>query len=34
MDIGIKMKNARTKANLTQEQAAEALGVSRQSISN
>lgn len=34
MDIGIKMKNARTKANLTQEQAAEALGVSRQTISN
>lgn len=34
MDIGIKIKNARIKANLTQEQVAEALGVSRQTISN
>lgn len=34
MDIGIKIKNARVKAKLTQEQAAEALGVSRQTISN
>lgn len=34
MDIGIKIKNARVKARLTQEQAAEALGVSRQTISN
>lgn len=34
MDIGIKIKNARIKARLTQEQAAEALGVSRQTISN
>lgn len=34
MDIGIKIKNARIKANLTQEQAAEFLGVSRQTISN
>lgn len=34
MDIGVKIKNARIKANLTQEQAAEALGVSRQTISN
>ncbi len=34
MDIGIKIKNARIKAELTQEQAAEVLGVSRQTISN
>lgn len=34
MDIGIKIKNARKKANLTQEQVAEFLGVSRQTISN
>ncbi|MGM9575236.1 MAG: helix-turn-helix transcriptional regulator [Oscillospiraceae bacterium] len=34
MDIGVKIKNARIKANLTQEHAAEALGVSRQTISN
>lgn len=34
MDIGSKIKNARIKAKLTQEQAAEALGVSRQTISN
>lgn len=34
MDIGIKIKNARIKANLTQEQVAEALSVSRQTISN
>lgn len=34
MDIGIKIKNARIKANLTQEQVAEFLGVSRQTISN
>lgn len=34
MDIGLKIKNARTAAKLTQEQAAEALGVSRQTISN
>lgn len=34
MDIGPKIKNARVKANLTQEQVAEALGVSRQTISN
>lgn len=34
MDIGIKIKNARIKANLTQEQVAEALDVSRQTISN
>lgn len=34
MDIGIKIKNARVKAKLTQEQSAEALGVSRQTISN
>lgn len=34
MDIGIKIKNARLQANCTQEQAAEALGVSRQTISN
>lgn len=34
MDIGAKIKNARIKAGLTQEQAAESLGVSRQTISN
>lgn len=34
MEIGIKIKNARIKAKLTQEQVAEALGVSRQTISN
>lgn len=34
MEIGIKIKNARNKAGLTQEQAAEKLGVSRQTISN
>lgn len=34
MDIGNKLNKARTKANLTQEQVAEALGVSRQTISN
>ena len=34
MDIGIKIKNARIKANLTQDQVAEVLGVSRQTISN
>lgn len=34
MDISIKIKNARIKASLTQEQVAESLGVSRQTISN
>lgn len=34
MDIGMKIKDARIKANLTQEQVAEFLGVSRQTISN
>lgn len=34
MDIGAKIKNARIQSGLTQEQAAEALGVSRQTISN
>ncbi len=34
MNIGIRMKNARTGAKLTQEQAADALGVSRQTVSN
>ena len=34
MDIGNKLQRARTKANLTQEQVAEILGVSRQTISN
>ncbi len=34
MDIGNKIKNARNESKLTQEQAAEALGVSRQTISN
>ena len=34
MDIGGKIKKARTEAKLTQEQAAEVLGISRQTISN
>jgi transcriptional regulator with XRE-family HTH domain len=34
MEIGAKIKNARIAAQLTQEQVAEALGVSRQTISN
>lgn len=34
MDIGNKLQQARIKANLTQEQVAEKLGVSRQTISN
>ncbi len=34
MEIGSKLKNARNNKRLTQEQAAEALGVSRQTISN
>ena len=34
MDIGAKLKNARQRANLTQEQSAEAMNVSRQTISN
>lgn len=34
MDLGYKLRNARTQSNLTQEQVAEALGVSRQTISN
>ncbi|MCR5153261.1 MAG: helix-turn-helix domain-containing protein [Lachnospiraceae bacterium] len=34
MDIGSKIKKSRMEANLTQEQAAEALGISRQTISN
>ena len=34
MDIGQKLKSARTSAGLTQEEVAEALGVSRQTISN
>lgn len=34
MDIGFKIKNARIAAKLTQEQVADALGVSRQTISN
>ncbi|WP_343209728.1 helix-turn-helix transcriptional regulator [Anaerolentibacter hominis] len=34
MDIGSRIKHARLDADLTQEQAAEALGVSRQTISN
>ena len=34
MEIGSILKNARTEMGLTQEQAAEALGVSRQTISN
>lgn len=34
IDIGTKIKEARLGAALTQEQTAEALGVSRQTISN
>lgn len=34
MEIGAKIKEARTRTGLTQEQAAEALGVSRKTISN
>ena len=34
MDIGEKIRMARIKANLTQEQVAEVLNVSRQTISN
>ena len=34
MDIGLKIKKARIKANFTQEQVADTLGVSRQTISN
>ncbi|MBE5959214.1 MAG: helix-turn-helix transcriptional regulator [Lachnospiraceae bacterium] len=34
MEIGQKLRDARTKANYTQEQAAEELGISRQTISN
>ena len=34
MDIGNKIKNARIQSGLTQEAAAEAIGVSRQTISN
>jgi len=34
MDIGAKLKKARLQAGMTQEQVAEALGVSRQTISN
>jgi len=34
MDIGSKIKNARIDAQLTQEQVTEALGVSRQTMSN
>lgn len=34
MDIGEKLKNARTKSGLTQEAVAEKIGVSRQTISN
>lgn len=34
MDIGGKLRAARTKAGMTQEQVAEALGVSRQTVSN
>lgn len=34
MDIGKKLKDARNAAGLTQESAAESLGVSRQTISN
>lgn len=34
MEIGSKIKNARIQANFTQEQVAEALSVSRQTISN
>lgn len=34
MEIGSKIKKSRIDAKLTQEQAAEALGISRQTISN
>lgn len=34
MDIGKKLRDARNAAKLTQESAAESLGVSRQTISN
>lgn len=34
MDIGVKIKKSRAESGLTQEQAAEALGISRQTISN
>ena len=34
MEIGTLIKNARNNAGMTQEQAAEALGVSRQTVSN
>ena len=34
MEIGSKLKDARIKIEMTQEQVAEALGVSRQTISN
>lgn len=34
MEIGTKLKNARNKAELTQEEIAEKIGVSRQTISN
>ena len=34
MDIGKRIQEARLNAKLTQENAAEALGVSRQTISN
>ena len=34
MEIGSIIRNARNEANLSQEQAAEALGVSRQTVSN
>ena len=34
MEIGSKLKNARNEKGITQEQAAELLGVSRQTISN
>lgn len=34
MDIGQKLKNARTAANLTQESVAEQIGISRQTISS
>ena len=34
MDIGTKLQRARLQSKLTQEQVAESLGVSRQTISN
>ncbi len=34
MEIGAVIRKARTERKLTQEQAAEALGVSRQTVSN